>query len=139
MPERIKMICKTDKKPSADEWLREAKASKTASKCGMYLVHNGVVREDAKAMVRMNASGTKPVTGMDFDYDAEKIEAAIAQTYKMDGIYFIRVWLAKGHLEVGDDIMQVLIGGDIRPHVVDALQSLVGTIKNSCVSEVEVY
>ena len=31
----------------------------------------------------------------------------------------------------------VLIGGDIRPHVVDALQALVGTIKNECVSEVE--
>ena len=31
----------------------------------------------------------------------------------------------------------LLIGGDIRPHVVDALQSLVGTIKNECVSEVE--
>ena len=30
-----------------------------------------------------------------------------------------------------------LIGGDIRPHVVDALQALVGTIKNECVSEVE--
>ncbi len=33
--------------------------------------------------------------------------------------------------------MQVLSGGDIRPHVIDALQSLVGTIKNECVSEVE--
>ncbi len=49
----------------------------------------------------------------------------------------MRVWLASGELTVGDDIMLVLIGGDIRPHVVDALQSLVGTIKNECVSEVE--
>ena len=40
-------------------------------------------------------------------------------------------------LELGDDIMLVLIGGDIRPRVIDALQSLVGTIKNECVSEVE--
>jgi len=31
----------------------------------------------------------------------------------------------------------VLIGGDIRPHVVDALQSLVGTLKNECVTEME--
>ena len=42
-----------------------------------------------------------------------------------------------GELAMGDDIMLVLIGGDIRPHVVDALQALVGTIKNECVSEVE--
>ena len=34
--------------------------------------------------------------------------------------------------------MLVLIGGDIRPHVVDALQSLVGRIKTECVSEKEI-
>ncbi len=55
----------------------------------------------------------------------------------MPGIGYVRVWLASGELTVGDDIMLVLIGGDIRPHVVDALQALVGTIKNECVSEVE--
>ena len=33
--------------------------------------------------------------------------------------------------------MFVLIGGDIRPHVVEALQYLVGRIKNECVSETE--
>ena len=49
----------------------------------------------------------------------------------------MRVWLNRGELELGDDIMLVLIGGDIRPRVIDALQSLVGTIKNECVSEVE--
>ena len=33
--------------------------------------------------------------------------------------------------------MRVLIGGDIRPHVVDALQSLVGRLKSECVTEQE--
>ena len=33
--------------------------------------------------------------------------------------------------------MLVLVGGDIRPHVIDALQTLVGTLKNECVSERE--
>ena len=35
--------------------------------------------------------------------------------------------------------MYVLIGGDIRPHVVDALQALVGKIKNELVIEKEIY
>ena len=35
--------------------------------------------------------------------------------------------------------MQVLIGGDIRPHVIDGLQFLVGKIKNECVVEEERY
>ena len=123
--------------PSIDQWLKEAKADPSAPKIGMYLTHNGVVRETAKAKVRFGADDTRPVTGMLFSYDAGKVEAAIQKTYQMDGIYYIRVWLNEGELSVGDDIMYVLIGGDIRPHVVDALQALVGEIKNHCVVETE--
>lgn len=74
---------------------------------------------------------------MYFAYDREKVDGVIADTYKMEGIYYIKVWLNEGELSLGDDIMYVLIGGDIRPHVVDALQYLVGRIKNECVTETE--
>lgn len=123
--------------PSMDAWLREAKQHESAPKIGMYLTHNGIVRQSAKAKVRYGAEDTKPVTGMYFSYEQEKVDAIIAETYKMDGIYYIRVWLNEGELDVGDDIMYVLIGGDIRPHVVDALQYLVGRIKSECVTEKE--
>ena len=79
------------------------------------------------------------VASLNFSYDAEKVEEVIRQTYEMEGIFYIKVWLNEGILEVGDDIMYVMIGGDIRPHVVDALQALVGTIKNTCVVEQEIY
>lgn len=123
--------------PSVDEWLKEAKADPSASKVGMYLTHNGVVRGTAKAMVREGAKNTTPVTGMIFSYDKEKVDAAVSDTYKLDGIHYVRVWLNEGELKVGDDIMFVLIGGDIRPHVVAGLDYLVGTLKNQCVSETE--
>ena len=74
---------------------------------------------------------------MDFDYDKKKVDTAIKKALKMKGIYYIKVWLNSGKLKVGDDIMLVLIGGDIRPHVVDCLQSLVGEIKSKCVVEKE--
>ena len=125
--------------PSMDAWLKEAKQDASANKIGMYLVHNGIVRQSAKAKVRQGAENTKPVTGLVFSYDQAKVDAAIAETYKMDGIYYLRVWLNEGQLTVGDDIMYVLVGGDIRPHVVDALQALVGKIKSECVVETEVY
>lgn len=125
--------------PSMDAWLKEAKAHESAPKIGMYLTHNGVVRQDAKAKVRQGDAQTQDVTGMFFDYDAAKVDAIIAETYRMPGIYYIRVWLNRGELTVGDDIMYVLIGGDIRPHVVDALQTLVGKIKTECVIEQEKY
>lgn len=123
--------------PSLDAWLKEAKYHESAPKIGMYLTHNGVVRESTRAKVRCGAEDTLPVTGMFFSYEQEKVDAVIAETYKMEGIYYIRVWLNQGELAVGDDIMYVLIGGDIRPHVVDALQYLVGRIKNECVMEKE--
>ena len=123
--------------PSIDAWLREAKAHETAPLCGMYLTHNGTVRQTAKAKVRYGEENTKEVTGMIFSYDAEKVSAVIADTYKMEGIYYIKVWLNEGVLKTGDDIMYVLIGGDIRPRVVDALQYLVSRVKNECVVETE--
>ena len=123
--------------PSMDEWLREAKADPSAEKIGMYLTHNGTVRKTAKAKVRNCDMSAENVTGMLFSYDDEKVSAAIDETYKLDGIYYIKVWLNQGELQVGDDIMYVLIGGDIRPHVVDALQFLVGKLKSECVTETE--
>ena len=124
--------------PPMDAWLLEAKRHESAPKIGMYLTHNGVVRQSARAKVRMGAEDTKPVTGMYFAYDREKVDAVIVDAYKMDGIYYIKVWLNEGELSLGDDIMYVLVGGDIRPHEVDALQYLVGRIKSECVTETEI-
>lgn len=126
------------KAPSIDQWLKEAKADPCAAKVGMYLTHNGIVRQTPKALVRHGDESAKLVTGMYFSYDEEKVNQVIEETYKMDGIFYIRVWLNEGELTVGDDIMYVLVGGDIRPHVVDALQYLVGRIKNECVVEKEI-
>lgn len=123
--------------PSMDQWIKEAKAQPDAGKVGMYLFHNGTVRETAKAMVRNGATDTKPVVGMNFSYDAAKLDAVVEQARALEGIYYVRVWLNEGRLDAGDDIMYVLIGGDIRPRVVDALQFLVGKIKSECVVETE--
>ena len=125
--------------PSIDAWLKEAKAQTRSGKIGMYLIHNGTVRETARALVREGAEGTAPVTGMQFSYDEAKVSAAVENAKKLPGISLVRVWLNSGSLSLGDDIMYVMIGGDIRPHVIDALQTLVGTIKNECVTEQEVH
>ena len=119
--------------------VKEAKEDPSASECGMYLIHNGTVRQTARAMVRQGADNTEPVTGMVFRRNAEKIDQAVRKAKEMPGIFYVRVWLNEGVLTLGDDIMLVLVGGDIRPHVIDALQSLVGTIKNECVIEQELF
>ncbi len=57
----------------------------------------------------------------------------------MEGIYSVRVWLNRGTLKTGDAIMQVLVGGDIRDHVLKALTELVSELKNHCVTETEIH
>ena len=127
------------KVPSMDEWMKDAKADPSAEKIGMYLTHNGTVRKTAKAKVRGTDANAEDVCGMDLSYDREKLKTVMEDAYKLEGIYYIRVWLNEGQLKVGDDIMYVLIGGDIRPHVVDGLQYLVDRIKSECVTETELH
>ena len=124
--------------PSMDQWLAEAKASENADKCGMFLTHNGIVRSTAKAQVRKGEE-MPAVAQVDFSYDAAGVEAAVAEALTWDGVYYVKVWLNEGVLEVGESIMYVLIGADIRPRCIDALQNLVGKIKNELVVEKEIY
>lgn len=125
--------------PSVDAWLREAKAAGKLARTGMFLIHNGVVREDARARVRDGDVDVRPVRGMLFSSDPEKVRKAVEETLALPGITYVRVWLNDGRLAVGDDIMLAMVGGDIRPRVVDALQCLVGRLKTECVLEQELY
>lgn len=124
--------------PSLDEWIREAKENPSAENCGMFLFHNGVVRATARQQVR-EGKEAPPVKGMLFESNPFLAEEARMDTLSMDGIEYARVWLNSGELSVGDDIMLVLIGGDTRPHVVEALQYLVTRLKKECVKEVEQF
>lgn len=125
--------------PSMDAWLKEAKESENAENCGMFLVHNGVVRITPKAEVREGTQGLGQVAQVDFSYDEAGVEAAIEDALTWPGVYYVRVWLNEGKLNVGDSIMYVMIGADIRPNCIDALQKLVGKIKNDLVVEKEIF
>ncbi len=126
-----------NKIPSIDKWIKEAKKDLEALNVGMYLIHNGTVRKTPKAKVRKGIDDGSEVKKMVFSYDQEKVDKAVEETKKLDGIFYIRVWLNDGLLDAGDDIMYVMVGGDIRPHVIDGLQFLVEKIKTECVTEIE--
>ncbi|MBQ6453048.1 MAG: molybdenum cofactor biosynthesis protein MoaE [Coriobacteriales bacterium] len=123
--------------PDVNEWLTQAKQDPNAYQCGMYLLHNGTVRETPKAQVRRGVQDAGVVTGLNLSHDDALLADYIEQAKQLPGIFYVRVWLNSGHLELGDSLMYVLIGGDIRPHVVDALQWLVGNIKDHVVIEQE--
>ena len=125
--------------PSVDQWLAEAKAAPSAPCCGMYLVHNGVVRSTPKREVREGAQGLGPVARLEFSYDAAGLDEALEEALTWPGVYYVRAWLNEGVLEVGDTLMYVLVGADIRPRCVDALQRLVEKIKSELVVEKELW
>jgi molybdopterin synthase catalytic subunit len=115
--------------PSLDAWLAEVKREQTAADVGMYLAHNGVVRSYSR--------DGRPVTGMELSVDRERLDEAFEKAREMEGVSVVRAWVNEGSLAVGDDIMYVLVGGDIREHVFAALQALVGSIKSGVVTELE--
>ncbi len=124
--------------PNLNEWLAEAKASPQANQCGMFLTHNGVVRATPKQQVRGGVEGLDEIAFVDFSWDADLLEQAIAEAKTWPGVYYVKVWLAQGRVAVGGSLMYVLIGADIRPNCVSALEKLVGYIKNEVVVEAEV-
>lgn len=126
-------------RPSLDQWLREAQSDPAAPQCGMYLFHTGVVRSTPKAKVRGGEETERIVRAVDFAYDEAKLNQALLRAKTLPGIFYARAWLNRGLLPVGSELMLVLVGGDIRPHVIDALQSLVAEIKTGCVTEREIY
>ena len=125
--------------PSMDAWLKEAKADPKAAQCGMFLTHNGVVRITPKQQVREGVEGLGEVAQVEFSYDAEGVAAAEKEALTWPGVYYVRTWLNEGALNVGDSIMYVMIVADIRPRCIDALNKLVGKIKNDLVVEKEIY
>lgn len=131
--------------PNLADWLAEAKQSENAHRIGMYLTHNGVVRATPRHIVRdLQTPGSAParetdVLAVEFSYNEEGVARAIEEALTWDGVYYVRVWLNEGTVSVGESLMYVMIGADIRPHAIDALDKLVGHIKSDLVQEKEIY
>jgi molybdopterin synthase catalytic subunit len=112
-----------------DEWLKEIKKNSDPESVGMILVHNGVVRGTAK--------DGKPVKVMKLSYNQAALDSCVERLRKREGIAAIRAWINCGMLNVGDDIMYLLVAGRFRTDVLPVLQELLSTVKNEIVREEE--
>jgi molybdopterin synthase catalytic subunit len=115
--------------PDINAWIDEVKAASGSEGIGMILAHRGVVRGHSR-------SGNT-VTSMVLGVDRERLEEVLADARTWTGVIAVRCWVNEGILVVGDDIMSVLIAGDIRDNVLGALERLVSVIKTEVVSEEE--
>ena len=114
---------------SVEDWIEDIKAEPGSSAVGMILAHRGIVRGTSR-------SG-EPVTGMSLAADLTRFEEVLAEARSWPGIFAVRGWVNQGELAVGDDIMRLVVAGDIREHVFEGLQRLVSLIKTEVVRESE--
>ncbi|MBW1704741.1 MAG: molybdenum cofactor biosynthesis protein MoaE [Deltaproteobacteria bacterium] len=100
-------------------------------KMGMIASHLGVVRKTS-----LNG---RPVTGIEVMFDEDIIQKTISDIEKMSGIVKVIVETNGGTLNVGDEIMAVVVGGDTREHVFPALMTAVDRIKTECSRKKELF
>ncbi len=75
---------------------------------------------------------------MNLSFDKTKLEAAVRKFKKKNGIADIKAWINEGHLQVGDDIMNVSVAGRFRKDVLPVFQELITVIKTEIVKEEEI-
>jgi molybdopterin synthase catalytic subunit len=102
------------------------------SRVGMILCHNGVVRGTSR--------DGRPVRGLRVAVDSEKLARVIAEHKKRPGITDIQVRINAGQdLAVGDDVMALVVAGDIRENVIATLSDALNTIKSTVTTKTEFF
>ncbi len=99
---------------------------------GMILCHNGVVRGTSR-------DGRK-VSGLKIAVDHTKLMKIIDENKKRSGIVEILVEIAENkELSVGDDVMLLVVAGDIRDNVIMTLNDTLNAIKTTVTKKTEFY
>jgi molybdopterin synthase catalytic subunit len=112
-----------------NKMIESLKAHPEYEKMGMIASHLGVVRGTSR--------DGQTVSGIEVVYDHDAVKRIVADAKKFPGIVEISVDTHEGHLKVGDDILAVVVGGDIREHVFPALIETVNRIKKEAVKKKE--
>lgn len=117
---------------SLNDLVAEIKCHPDFPKAGMILCHNGVVRETSR-------DGRK-VSGLSVSVDWQKLEEIIVAQKKRHGIVDILVDINEGeNLAIGDDVMFIVVAGDIRETVLTVLTDTLNQVKETVTSKTEYY
>jgi len=101
-------------------------------KAGMLLAHNGVVRATSRDGRR--------VRGLRVGVDHRRLEQILTEQRNRPGIIDIRVAIAEDrNLSVGDDVMVLIVAGDIRENVISVLSDTLNRIKTTVTEKTEFF
>nr|WP_240193503.1 molybdenum cofactor biosynthesis protein MoaE [Desulfobulbus alkaliphilus] len=98
---------------------------------GMILIHNGTVRSWSRVDHRR-------VTALDIEVDQDKISELRREYLDRPGIYEILVEAHSGHFAPGDDLLFIVVAGDLRENIKPVLAELLDRIKAEAVRKNEV-
>lgn len=101
-----------------------------AENVGMVLVHNGVVR----AWSRKDKG---KVGRVKIEVDQAKVEAIRQEFEARPGIFRVVAEARSGEYVPGDDLLFLIVAGDIREHVKPALSELLDRVKAEAVTKQE--
>jgi len=102
-----------------------------ADNVGMILVHNGVVRGWSRA-------DHSQVTDLEITSDLEKIEEIRKEIEAREGIWRAVAVANSGRMKPGDDVLMLIVAGDIRENVKPALADLLDRVKAEAVTKREI-
>jgi len=112
--------------------IRTIKNHPDYSRVGMILCHNGVVRETSR--------DGRVVTGLRVTVNHDKLKKICDQYRQKPGIIEILVEIAdECDLAVGEDVMLLVVAGDIRENVISTLHDALDTIKPTVTKKVEFF
>ncbi|MCD6280337.1 MAG: molybdenum cofactor biosynthesis protein MoaE [Deltaproteobacteria bacterium] len=105
------------------------KSRRDYSKVGMILTHLGIVRGSSR--------DGKEVVGMRVELDRDRLESIIAEQKKRPGIVDILVEVREGDLSVGDDVLAIVVAGDVRENVIQVLSDALNAVKAQATKKLE--
>jgi len=112
--------------------MQQIKGHPRYSEAGMILIHNGVVRNTAR--------DGRPVKGLRVDVDHARLREIIGRHKTCPGIIEILVEIAEDRdLSVGEDVMLLVVAGDIRENVIQTLSDTLNAIKSSVTRKTEFF
>jgi len=99
------------------------------AKVGMILCHVGVVRGHSR--------NGRTFSGLDLQVDRGVLEGIVAEQKARPGIVEILVEIAEGPLAVGDEVMALVVAGELRDQVIPTLQDTLNAIKKDVTAKTE--
>lgn len=122
---------KKDPSISLEGLITKVKTHPNISKAGMILCHNGIVRDYSRV-------GGEEVRALSITVDHSAIERVKSWAVSNPGIVAVEIAAFEGDFAVGDDLLYVVLAGDLRENVFAVMKELIDKIKTECVSKKEI-